>query len=328
MIRLFDLPHHDARSLLRSTDVPVFLTVNPVEFHGPHLSLHNDLHVSAGLNRDLHAALAGGRTDYPYVVAGELEIGVEPCSGPGSRHTRLQHARALVAEACRALVELGARKVVLGTFHGGALHNVALDEGVRLVERSGGRAIAPLALALDLMIGDERGMLDEALALVDASEPEKRALKESLRFDFHAGWLETSLALHYAPETVSPLHRALAPARPLPRTAIFARASQAASRLGAERLATELDFLATASNWAKQRPFVGYTSMPHLARAEVGAVVAREFVRRYAERARAVFDRGEPAPRPPLRWLRYATLDGRLDPMFVPTEDVQEISLS
>ncbi|MBZ0116747.1 MAG: creatininase family protein, partial [Sandaracinaceae bacterium] len=118
MIRLFDLPHHDARSLLRSTDVPVFLTVNPVEFHGPHLSLHNDLHVSAGLNRDLHAALAGGRTDYPYVVAGELEIGVEPCSGPGSRHTRLQHARALVAEACRALVELGARKVVLGTFHG------------------------------------------------------------------------------------------------------------------------------------------------------------------------------------------------------------------
>jgi hypothetical protein len=38
---LFDVPHHDARRLARS-GAPVYLTINPVEYHGPHLSLHND----------------------------------------------------------------------------------------------------------------------------------------------------------------------------------------------------------------------------------------------------------------------------------------------
>ena len=47
MLELFDLPHGRARALL-DRGVPVFLTVNPVEYHGPHLSLHNDRLISLG----------------------------------------------------------------------------------------------------------------------------------------------------------------------------------------------------------------------------------------------------------------------------------------
>ena len=36
MTNLLDLPHSRARSLL-SRGAPVYLPVNPVEFHGPHL---------------------------------------------------------------------------------------------------------------------------------------------------------------------------------------------------------------------------------------------------------------------------------------------------
>ena len=37
----------------------MFVPVNPVEYHGPHLSLHNDAVITRGVARDLHAALGG-----------------------------------------------------------------------------------------------------------------------------------------------------------------------------------------------------------------------------------------------------------------------------
>lgn len=321
-INVLDLPHHEARELLRATRAPVFLAMNPVEFHGPHLSLHNDRWITAGLSRDLYAALADGRDDFPYLVADDLELGVEPASGPGSRHARFADAERNIVEACRALVELGARAAVINTFHGGALHNLAIDAGVRVFEQAGGRAIAPLAIALRQMIELDPRELDGAIELVSCSSEEKTALRENLRFDFHAGWLETSLALHYAPHTVSPVHRDLAPAPPLGRDRMMSALHGVARALGRERVAVELDFIATAATWTKLRPFLGYTSMPHLASAKAGAHLAAKFVARYAETARKVLFEGAPAPRAPFAWMPMATLGGRIDATFVPTSKV------
>ncbi len=63
MTELLDLPHRRATTLL-SSGAPVYLLVNPVEYHGPHLSLHNDRLVSMGLVRGLHARLADAH-DWP-----------------------------------------------------------------------------------------------------------------------------------------------------------------------------------------------------------------------------------------------------------------------
>lgn len=41
-----------------SSGAPVYLPVNPIEYHGPHLSLLNDHLISVGLAGDLHAELA------------------------------------------------------------------------------------------------------------------------------------------------------------------------------------------------------------------------------------------------------------------------------
>src|SRR5205807_1521461 len=73
-ISIFDLPHQDAQRLARS-GAPVYLTVNPVEYHGPHLSLHNDRLVSTGIVRDLHERLRA-RHDWPLLLGGDLEVGV------------------------------------------------------------------------------------------------------------------------------------------------------------------------------------------------------------------------------------------------------------
>lgn len=323
VVRLLELPHREARRLLSRGEPIVYLGVNPVEFHGPHLSLHNDRLISEGLSRDLHAALCRRRGDAPFIVASELELGCEPASGPGSRHARLSTLRDAVGEAVRALAELGARRLVLNTFHGGALHNLALDEGVRAFQRLGGRAIAPLALALGEMIAVDPGVFEQALAAAPCSEAERRALREGLRFDFHAGWLETSLALHYAPSSVSAARAELPPGPTLGQDAALALAARVARALGREALSSELDFLAIASTWTRVRPFPAYTSRPDLASAGAGALIAARFVERYAEATIAVLDGGAEAPRPPFAYLRALTLDGRLQPSFVPTRDVR-----
>ncbi|HEY4219853.1 MAG TPA: hypothetical protein VGO62_00890, partial [Myxococcota bacterium] len=66
IIDVNDLPHSEARRAL-SSGAPVFLLVNPVEFHGPHLPLHNDELIALGLARDLHERLFGA---HPFLLGG------------------------------------------------------------------------------------------------------------------------------------------------------------------------------------------------------------------------------------------------------------------
>ena len=185
-IPLFERAHVEARRLCRS-GATVYLGVNPVEYHGPHLSLHTDHLISAALARDLAARLD---PDRPLLWAGELEVGVEPVPGAGTRHTPYPAARELVLEACRALAELGAERVVVTTFHGSPLHNLAIEAGIRALRASGVRAISPFNLVLRQML-----MLDNptpfAPALAHIADPaERAAMLADLRFDFHAGFFE------------------------------------------------------------------------------------------------------------------------------------------
>jgi creatinine amidohydrolase len=101
MISIFDVPHHTARALLE-TGAPVFLAVNPVEYHGPHLPLHCDALISEGLTKELHARLAESHPKWPLLVATNIEMGVEPCPGPGTRAVPYSVVRDVVVDACRA----------------------------------------------------------------------------------------------------------------------------------------------------------------------------------------------------------------------------------
>src|SRR4051812_14310306 len=151
MTSLLDLPHAEARRLLAG-GAPVYLPVNPVEYHGPHLSLHNDALIAQGLAAELHAGLcqreALGGSDWPFLVAGGLEIGVDPAPGPGSRATPYAEVRDQVTEACLALADLGARKVVLMTFHGAPLHALALEGGIHALAARGVTALSPMNILL------------------------------------------------------------------------------------------------------------------------------------------------------------------------------------
>ena len=133
-----------------------------------------------------------------------------------------------------------------------------------------------------------------------------------LAHDFHAGFFETSLSLHYCPKSVSALHRQLAPCAEVVPDAALARASRAARALRNPRLADELELAAVGRAWSMLRPFPGYTGRPHQATAAAGAIFAQEIARLYAERAEEIFAGRARSPRPILGWLRAASLGGRV----------------
>jgi creatinine amidohydrolase len=318
MVSLLDLSNAAARRLL-ATDVPVFVPVNPVEYHGPHLSLHNDAFVCAGYLRDIHARLW---PELPFVVVRDLEVGVDPVPGPGSRPVPFATVRQLVAAACAAVADLGARRVVLGTFHGSPLHNHALEAGVRLLARRGVRVVAPFnALLRRLLTIDGHGYGAAFAHVTDVAVREE--MLRTLGRDYHAGFCETSLALHYAPDSVDPRYVELPPCPPAVPAPPLVLAARAARACGRRELAAELEFAAWGVGWFALRPFPAYTSRPALATARAGAVLAEQLG---AEGAALVADvlAGRAASPPPIMgWMPALTAAGRIGATSVPADAIQ-----
>jgi creatinine amidohydrolase len=324
VISVLDLPHRAARTALAS-GAPVFLAVNPVEYHGPHLPLHTDALISAGIAREMHARLRVHHPEWPFLVATGIEAGVDPCPGPGTRPVPYAAVRAMVIDACRSLVELGARGVVLMTFHGSPLHNLALDAGVRWLAKRGVPAIAPLHLLLRMMLEFDTSKLElqPAFAHVE-DDQEKAAMIRDLAIDFHAGFFETSVMLHYAPEHVSADHVRLPPCAPITPNPFFVRVSKLLNAIGARDLARDLGFLAIGLGWYALRPFPGYTGRPHLASPAAGAHFAKMIVDAYVEATEGVLAGKIAAPAPVMPWLRAVSLGGRAGHVHIPLNAIAD----
>ncbi len=319
-LSLLAMPHRRARALVAS-GAPVTLCVNPVEYHGPHLSLHNDRVVSHGFARRLARHLDRAGLGGPYLLAGDLEAGVDPVTGPGTRHVSYADVRRAVIEACRSAAELGARRVVLMTFHGSPMHNHAVQAGVDWLTRHGVRAIAPLVLALDAMIqGDVTGFEAAFTGIADAAERDE--MFRTLPDDFHAGFFETSVALAVAAEHVSPDHTALPPCSPTRPPRALLALSRLMGAAGNRRLAGELRVMAAGLGWMALRPFPGYTGRPHRASAAAGNVFVDAMLARVEALARHVFLEDGAPPRPPFAWMKALTLGGLVATPRVPLDAV------
>ena len=309
MIDLSQLDNTEADRLIQA-GAPVCLSINPVEYHGPHLSIHNDGIISRALLADMHRLVHARHPEWPFLFAGEIEAGAETTPGPGSVSTPYPELKRRTLAECRALAERGAKRVVLMTFHGSPLHNAAIWHGVRYLERRQVRAIAPLNLLTQRILEPEGIRYPEIYAPVADPECRRKLIKESNQ-DFHAGFGETSLCLHYAPETVRD-HAQVPPCPDLAPTRTFRRLARAASVFGAKQLALELLFLGRAVSWAGTRPFPGYSGHPAPANAESGAILAGLVADVFAEEAVRVFDGQARPPKPVAAWLTTLTLGGRV----------------
>ena len=281
----------------------VYLPINPIEYHGPHLSLLNDHLISVGLARDLHQRLGRG----PLLIAPDLDVGFDPAPGPGTIVTPLAEVKARVLAACGQLADAGAQRVGLMTFHGSPLHALAIEAGVERLRARAVRVLSPLNLLLQQLLQFDAGEDDALKAAFDTiADPVARERAwRGLALDFHAGFFETSLALHYAADSVRPNFRQLPPCPPLVARGAYPFAAAAARALGFTRRAQEMDLAGTGMAWFALRPFPGYTGAPALASPAAGASFARAIIDRYAVAAEAVLYGQARSPAPILSWLKY-----------------------
>ncbi len=279
----------------------VYLPVNPIEYHGPHLSLLNDHLISVGLARELHARLDKG----PLLIAPDLDVGFDPTPGPGTVVTALKDVRAAVVSACAALAGAGAQRVVLMTFHGSPLHALALETGVELLQRRKVKVLSPLNLLLQQLLDFDAGS-DPAIEAAFDTIPDLAARERARRglpLDFHGGFFETSVAMHYAPDTVRDSFRSVPPCPSFTATGIYAAAAKTARALGFTNRAQEMELAGASMAWFALRPFPGYTGEPALSSPEAGAAFARAIIDRYATAAKAVLYGDALSPRPIFSWL-------------------------
>lgn len=137
-------------------------------------------------------------------------------------------------------------------------------------------------------------------------------MMRELHLDFHAGFFETSMALHLAPHSVSPRHLELPPCPPIVPDVLAANASRVARLAGRDVLARELAFAASGLGWTKLDPFPGYTGRPHRATAAAGAVFARFVLDGYERLVEDVLVGDARSPSPIMPWVATVTAGGRL----------------
>jgi creatinine amidohydrolase len=199
------------------------------------------------------------------------------------------------------------------SFHGAPLHSLALQAGVDYLRAHGVRALAPLHVILRELVmfdGDAATEFADGLAFISDDAARARVAR-TLHSDFHAGFFETSVALHYAPGSVSPRHRELPPCPAFAPEPRLAAAARVARLLGRHELARELDFAAVGQAWGELDPFPAYTSHPALAQAASGAAFARHILDRYEPAALAVLDGDAAPPAPIMTWVNAVSAGGR-----------------
>ncbi|MBL7716877.1 MAG: creatininase family protein [Bdellovibrionales bacterium] len=300
------LPFSQLKELFKS-DCPLFLYVNPVEYHGPHLSLGNDHHLSVGVAKAFFDRVLGPQNpEWRFLESAPIPMGVDPAVGPGSQFTGFEDLVQAVTEAGRRWAKLGCRRMIVSTFHGAPAHNEAIDRAIINWEKAGVLGINLMAIVLDRAIEETDEEKEKLLEKV--SDPKKRDLaRDRMDGDFHAGFFETSLAMYFAPETVSKDVAEIPACPKIELTSSQQKVLRGLERMGLNRKAKEMKLAFLGLNWMKVKPFPGYSGYPGAANAEVGKEIFERLLPYYEAEESRVFREGKPRTKPVLGWTTRLT---------------------
>lgn len=311
---LFSMPHKKMMETLK-TGAPVYVLVNPVEYHGPHLSLYTDEALSISLSRKLHERINAAKgTSYPFLLGQNLSLGEGPTPGPGSVHTPFKVLKEKIRKVCKSLVAVGAKKVIFMTFHGAPLHNMAIQSGIDYLNEKGVKALNPFNIILRKMIDYTPGDYPGTENFIE-DEDSKEFVKKKLNHDFHAGLFETSLCLYLCPNTVDDCYKELphcAELTPDKGLMMMAKATKLAKK---EALVREFEFAAVGLSWVKLKPFPGYSGRPCESSVELGEFFAENHILpTYEKAALSILWGEESSPEPIMKWIKPLTLAGAISP--------------
>ncbi|MBC7692383.1 MAG: creatininase family protein [Methylotenera sp.] len=308
-IFLSELPNREAQRLVQS-GAPVVATFNPVEYHGPHLPLDTDTLLSISALKAVFERLRG-RSEWPFLIHSVVRAGCGAVPSHGTTQHNYRQVRKIVMNTCEGIRDLGAKRAILMTFHGEPLHNLAIEDGVKLLQSWGIKAFAPMNVVMNEALHYQPVNYKEAIDTIQDLTL-REYYRDYLMADFHGGFFETSLMLHWNPKTVETDYAQVPPCPPVKNSAFLLQISRIFREFGWDHLARELDFANYGLTWYKISPTPGYTGNPGLANETAGRIFAERTTDLIVKAWLDYFEHGVANPRPVLRWVRPLTLQGRL----------------
>lgn len=275
----------------------LFIFINPTEYHGPHLPLANDYIISRGLADRLFARLKKAGLTKQYIAAPLINLALDPTPGPGTIMVTAPQFESLLRRFAEKLPGIGAKRVILMTFHGAPRHNHALQRFVKQLTAAGIQALNPMNTILKKLLEYRPGDFSEALTPIRDSKA-REEIDRHLDSDYHGGFFETSLTLALAPGSVSPGHGKLPDCPPVEIPTWQKAAIHGMRSIGQKSAARELHYAAEALAWLKLDPFPGYTGKPRFANAKSGEFFVSKILDEYEAAVRAVFVEGKNPPEP------------------------------
>lgn len=295
-MRFYDeLPETQLRSAFEEN--PLFIFVNPTEYHGPHLPLANDYLISRGLAERLFQRLKKAGLAQDFIAAPLVNMGLDPTPGPGTVFTTTRQFESHLEKLADTLPGIGVKRAIIMTFHGAPRHNHALQRFIKKLGDSGIQALNPMNTILKKLVEYTPGDYADAIAPVkDAAVREE--IGKTLGSDYHGGFFETSLTLALAKDSVDALQKELPDCPPVEIPLWQKAAIQGIRSLGQSGAARELMFAAEALAWIALKPFPGYTGKPRYANVKSGEIFVTKILDEYEAAVRAVFVAGEKPPEP------------------------------
>lgn len=305
---LFSLPFDQLQSAVEN-EVPVYVLVNPIEYHGPHLSLYTDRIISLGMAQKIHGKLYP-EGDVPFLIGKDICNGTGPTPGPGSVPTSYWSLRKEIRKTCKSLIRVGVKKIIFMTFHGAPLHNLAIESGIKYCQGRGVKAINPFNALLQIMIHFKPELYD-GLEQYLPDHSNKQDIIQKFNTDFHAGAFETSLCLYFHEKSVSPAYKKIPDCPNLKGSNFLTLWSKFLGMIGLKYYAQEFQFAAIGLNWVLLRPFPGYSGTPQYSSVPMGEYFAcEEILPEYMKVIDRVFNQGQKGPRPIMKWMFLLTFFG------------------
>lgn len=189
LLRLERISHTRIKTL-DPTRTFVLATMSPLEVHGPHLPLGQDVFEAQALAEHAAIRMLERRPDWSVLLLPPLHLGADLVPMFGSVEIPPTVVEDVAYSYFEPFAKAGFARMGYSSFHGGPRHFLALEQAGERLHRRYGCAAASMFSMLLSRVKEGQVFLD---AVKDA--PGRRAeLKHMIR-DQHAGYVETSMGL-------------------------------------------------------------------------------------------------------------------------------------
>jgi len=206
--RLDQMTNTKLKSLDRSKTL-VMAVQSPIEVHGPHLPVGQDLFEASALAERALNETAKLREDWNFVLLPSMPVSIDCVPELGSLPFPVKIVRDVAYYSLRPFARAGFARLAYSSFHGSPRHICALeDAAATLTDRYGAPALSLFSAAIARMT--------EGNVLYDAVKdmPGMPLDSDQVMIDTHAGFFETSLGLLLWPELVEDGWQQLPPSGP------------------------------------------------------------------------------------------------------------------